>query len=86
MPSCVFLCALPMLSVKIFIKTKVSQYFLSASWQVMLCCVYDNLFELSFNQQLEGNFLHFIEISNIEMKAFLLFHFSLCSSCTPRYC
>lgn len=74
-----------MLHAKVFIKSKVFQYFLGAGRQVMLCCVYDNFFELPFNQQLEGNFLHFIEISNSEMMAFLLFHFSLCSNCTPCY-
>ena len=46
------------------INTKAPKYFLGAGWQVILCCVQHNLFERPLGQQLAGDFLHFIEISD----------------------
>ena len=46
------------------IKTEALQNFLGTGWQVMLGCIQHNFLEWPFSEQLEGDFLHFIEVSD----------------------
>ena len=45
-------------------KIKVLKYRLGAGRQVILCCVQHDFLEGRFSQQLGGDLLHFIEVSN----------------------